>query len=67
MASFEVVLFVLAVAKCVQLARSESNTPHILSVLLRDSVSWFGGVMIVILTNLVIWATARVSSGSCSS
>ena len=61
MAAFESVLFLLAVAKSVQVARSESNTPRILAILLRDSVLYFGGVIAVILTNLIIWAFVRVN------
>ena len=64
MAAFESVLFVLAIAKSIHIARSESNTPKVLTVLLRDSVLYFGGVMFVILTNLIIWASVRVSVSS---
>lgn len=60
MAAFESVLFLLAIIKSVQVARAESNTPRVLAILLRDSVLYFGGVIAVILTNLVFWAGVRV-------
>ena len=60
MVTFESLLFILAITKSVHLARTEANTPRILAILLRDSVCWFGGVMVVILANLIIWASARV-------
>ena len=57
---FESTLFVLAIIKAVQAGRNELHTPKILVVLLRDSVAYFGGILAIILTNLVIWAAARV-------
>ena len=61
MTAFESVLFLLAVAQSVQVAWSESNTPRISAILLRDPVLYFGGAIAVILTNLIIWAFVRVS------
>ena len=61
---FESILFLLAIAKACQTARQEWHTPKILVVLLRDSVVYFGGVLAIILTNLVIIFTARVRFAS---
>lgn len=60
----EFTLFSLALFKSVQVYRNRryrGETPNILLVLIRDSVFYFGGVMTVIITNLVTWASARVS------
>ena len=62
---FETVLFALAIAKAFEEFRRQSHTPRILIMLFRDSVAYFGGVLAVILANLVIWSAARVRrSGS---
>ena len=46
-------------AKAVVVAREKSRAPT-LAVLLRDSIVYFGGVLAIILTNLVILTAARV-------
>lgn len=56
MIGFETVVFTLAVIKCVQVARAETDTPRVLMVLLRDSVGYFGGVLAVIVSNCVTWS-----------
>ena len=65
--TFESTLFVLATIKAIEVARHEFRTPKILAVLLRDSVAYFGGIVAIILTNLVISAAARVCSRFLSS
>lgn len=40
------------------------RAPNLLVVLLRDSVVYFGGVLAVILTNLVVWNVGRVRASS---
>ena len=57
---FESIIFGLAMAKVWQTAREKWRTPGVLVVLLRDSVVYFGGVFVIIFTNLVINASARV-------
>lgn len=63
MLSFEIVLFATALVKAFAVAREESYTPRILTVLLRDSIAYFGGVGAIAVTNLVVWSAARVSPG----
>ena len=58
--SFQTVLFVLAMAQVLIEARREWNTPKLLVVMLRDSLVYFGGMLAIILANVMIWATARV-------
>ena len=60
MLAFESTLFMLAVVKAFEVARQEVNTSKILAVLLRDSVIYFGGIVAIILTNLVISSAVRV-------
>ena len=60
--SFQSVLFLLAIAKVCESARKEWRTPRVLVVLLRDSLTYFGGVFAIILVNVLIWTTARVSN-----
>lgn len=67
MTVFETTLFVLALVKSVQMSRPRGDngrTPSIITVLFRDSILYFGGVVTAIVTNLVIWAAARVRSES---
>ena len=59
MTIFETILLALAVAKCFQLARG-LHAPKALVVLLRDSVLYLGGVLAILICNLVIWSSARV-------
>ena len=60
MAVLEITLCILAVGKTIVMCRNSPRRPPILSVLLRDSVLYFGGVLTIIIANLVIWASARV-------
>ena len=61
MLTFEGVVFALALAKTVQHIREhQACPPRLLGVLLRDSMVYFGGMFAIILTNLLIWITARV-------
>lgn len=61
--SFEVPVFILAIIKTVQVARDEYNSPHMMFILLRDSIMFFVIVLAVILVNCVIWASHNVSQG----
>ena len=58
--ALEFVLFSLAVFKAVEIARKELGTPRILEVLLRDSVMYFGGILAIIIANLVLYRLAKV-------
>lgn len=61
---FELTLFSLAVAKSVEVyrdRRSAGEAPNLLVLLIRDSVLYFAGVMVVLFTNLIMWAAAPVS------
>lgn len=61
MTAFESCLFLLAAAKAAHLlCFGEGSAPSLLIVLLRDSVMYFGGVLAVILTNLIVWMVGRV-------
>ena len=59
---FETTLCVLAVVKSVQIARAQLYTSKVLSTMLRDTVAYFGGILVIIIANLVIWFAARVSA-----
>lgn len=61
MTVLEVTLCVLAVGKTVRMCRHSGRRSPILTLLLRDSVLYFGGVLTIIVANLVIWASARPS------
>ena len=64
MLAVESILFLLASVKAFDVARKNLHTPKILAVLLRDSILYFGGVMAIILANLMIWSLARVCRDS---
>ena len=59
---FEMMLVILVFLKVLDAARDSTYAPRVLIVLLRDSVVYFGGMLAVVLINLAIWASARVSS-----
>ena len=62
MTFFESVLFVLAGSKTIYLlTHKDQQTPGLMVVLLRDSLLSFGGVLVWIVTNLVIWIAGPVS------
>ena len=60
MLAFDGILFALAVVKAIKVAREDSPSPILLTVLLRDSVVYFGGASAIAVTNLVVWVAARV-------
>ena len=59
---FETTLCVLAVFKAVQITRTGSRVPRLLTTMLRDTVAYFGGILVVIVVNFVIWVVARVGT-----
>lgn len=61
MITFEMTLFVLAIIRSIQFALDDTTTPHLMFVLLRDSIMYFGGMVAVVLANCVIWAVGRES------
>ena len=60
MLAFESTLFMLAIVKAARVARGVASTPNVLVVLLRDSIAYFGGIIAIIIANLVLEAAARV-------
>ena len=54
------VQFTLAIVKTLFLVRRDAYTPKVLTVLLRDTVLYFGSSFAIILANLVIWLAVRV-------
>ena len=60
MLAFDGILFALATVKAIKVAREDSPSPRLLTVLLRDSVMYFGGASAIAVTNLVVWVAARV-------
>jgi len=63
--AFESILFLFALAKLVEEATAGIRTPHLMMVLLRDLIIYFGSVTSLILANLVIWIAARVTVIIC--
>ena len=57
---FESVIVVLAIGKLMEMARARETTPHVMTVIVRDSVMYFGGIFAFMVTNFVIWAAAIV-------
>ena len=57
---FQSTVCVLAVIKSVQTAAGEYNTPKVMVVLLRDSATYFGSILSVLIVNIVIFTAARV-------
>ena len=57
---FESTLFILAVSRSIQFAFGGGTTPHLMFILIRDSVMYFGGILAVVLTNCIVWAVGRV-------
>lgn len=65
MTVFESALFILSAAKAIQyLINSEfrTQTPNLAYILVRDSMIYFGSVLVLILINLIIWKAGRVSA-----
>lgn len=52
---WEALLLALSLYKSAQQVRAEEGTPHLMVVLLRDSVLYFGGALATILSNFIIW------------
>lgn len=52
---WESLLLALSLYKSAQQARAEEGTPHLMVVLLRDSILYFGGALATILANFIIW------------
>ena len=59
---FETVVFGLAIIKACQVARSGPHTPKVSVVILRDSVVYFGGILAILIANLIVYAAAEVSA-----
>ena len=57
---FETLLCTLAIARSIRVAYVDKTSSRILAILVRDSMLYFGGAMLVILVNLIIWAAFRV-------
>lgn len=65
---FELTLFSLAVVKSIdvyRIRRDAGQTPNILAILIRDSAFYFASSIVIIMTNLLIWAIGRVRSYIC--
>ena len=61
MTVFETLVFMLMLGKALSdFLKSDMRTSSLMHVLVRDSVVAFGGTLVWILTNLVIWAIGRV-------
>ncbi|THG93497.1 hypothetical protein EW026_g7756 [Hermanssonia centrifuga] len=62
MSVFESGLFILAAAKSIKFMLYEGRqTPHLAIILLRDSMIYFGGVLALILANLITWSAGRLN------
>ncbi|KAK7685915.1 hypothetical protein QCA50_010722 [Cerrena zonata] len=61
MITFESTLFILAIIKSVRQAMKDTTTPHLMFILLRDSIVYFGGMLAVVLANCIVWAAGRES------
>lgn len=60
-ATFDSMLFALIVWKVLRVyVRERRQTPHLMVVLLRDSLISFGGVLVWVLINLFVWAFGAV-------
>ena len=57
---FHSTLCSLAAVKCLQWARFEFGTSRVMIVLVRDSATYFGGILVITVINMVIWSAARV-------
>ena len=60
---FESTVFVLAFAKAVAAVlqrRTSGDPPRLLIILLRDSIVYFGGLLAVVLANLLVWSFGGV-------
>ncbi|KAH9948659.1 hypothetical protein B0H21DRAFT_732475 [Amylocystis lapponica] len=57
----ESLLFVLSVVKSLDSMQNNMKMPHIMSVLFRDSVFYFAGVLGSIVLNFVVWNVARTT------
>ena len=57
---FEFTIAALAALKIAKLYSAGEATPHLLAVMLRDSVVYFGGLLVLLIPNLVVWEVGRV-------
>ena len=57
---FQTVVCVFAVIKSIRMAAAEYQTPKVMTVLLRDSATYFGSILAVLVVNIVIFSAARV-------
>ena len=57
---FESISIVLAVNKSVKIVRTSGGPPQVLTVLFRDSVLYFGGILAIVVANVAICSTAQV-------
>ncbi|KAI0075253.1 hypothetical protein K474DRAFT_1676483 [Panus rudis PR-1116 ss-1] len=57
--TYEIFMFVLAMYKSVLLAREHPETPHLIYVLLRDSLVFYGGTLAMVLVNCLVNALGR--------
>ena len=63
---FDSILFLLASYKSIEFSVYHGkNMPRLSQVLIRDSVIFFGGVLALILINLVIWSLHKVRISIC--
>lgn len=58
--AFELVLVLLVLAKLVRVTCAKNRPPLVLTVLLRDSILYYGGVLVIVVCNLVTWTSVRV-------
>ena len=56
----EIVLFGLSALKSMQSMRVSMKMPFIMSILFRDSVLYFAGVMISVIVNFLVWDISTV-------
>ncbi|KAI0070290.1 hypothetical protein K474DRAFT_875683 [Panus rudis PR-1116 ss-1] len=56
--TYEIFMFVLAMYKSVLLAREHPETPHLIYVLLRDSLVFYGGTLAMVLVNCLVYPKA---------
>lgn len=63
MVMFELLLVSLAAHRSIQVYRTRrdaGDAPNLLVILMRDSIMYFVGVVVIIMTNLIIWAISPV-------
>ena len=58
---FEATLCTLAIIKAIHIAHTGTHRSRLLITMLRDTVIYFGGILVIIVINFGIWVAARVS------